>query len=168
MPAANTVTLRRNVWARLVGGYWFQFLLSVGVITFVLLIGTVLWFGVSLQVAPFAGPLVILAFWLLGVFASARADRVAVRMRYYQTRVYAWVDIEQVTFTVRTYLGRSGEAVAYLRVGGRDHLVRPLSQCSEAARLEFGDALISFAQARGVPVAVDPREWRWAGLAGAT
>jgi hypothetical protein len=163
------VTLRRSLWARLFGGYWFQTFLSIAVIVQILLIGVLIAFDVDIRVGELApslpGMIVIWVLWLFGVFAAASADRAGVRVRYFSVRNYSWNDIERVIFTGRVVLGRSGDAVIQLTVGGADHLIRPVSQCSQAARLEFGEALIALARAEDVAVAVDPNKGRWPGLA---
>jgi hypothetical protein len=166
-PTGAGVRLRRNLLARMFGGFQFQWILAFAVLlNLALLVLVAEMDGAAKALSALAPALVGWVLWGIGVSATAGADDAGVHWRYFVRHSYPWSEIDRIAFgdVMRAVGGGAGTAAILVGVGGHDRPITPALGCSARLRTEFGNELIGLARARGVQVDVAPGTHRWRGL----
>jgi hypothetical protein len=166
-PTGAGVRLRRNLLARVFGGFQFQWLLALALLLNLALLVLVADIdGAAKALSALTPAIVWWVLWGIGVSGWAGADDAGVHWRYFVRRSYPWSEIDRIVFgnVRRAVGGGAGTAAILVGVGGHDHPITPALGCSPGLLTEFGNELIGLARAHGVQVDVDPGNHRWRGL----
>ena len=159
-----TTRLRRSVLTRVMGGAWFQWLLT-------LQLAFLAW---ALVAAPGLeagqlGPLILLfvpyaVLWTSGVTAWAEVDDTGLRWRYFVRVQLTWAQVTGIELTSRSTPGVIGPSQRLIRIRtaqGPARLIAPALSGGQRDTAEFALAVVAAARQHGVPVegAGGPR-WR--------
>jgi hypothetical protein len=166
-PTGPGIRLRRNLLARVFGGFQFQWVLALAVLLNLALLVVVADIdGPAKAMSALAPAIVGWVLWGIGASAWAGADEAGVHWRYFVRRSYPWSEIDRIAFgdVMRAVGGGAGTAAILVGVDGHDHPITPALGCSARLRTEFGNELIGLARAHGAQVDVAPGTHRWTGL----